>query len=116
MFKFLKAKPKTTADEKIEKIIKVLFPPLDLQSNADGTKFHIDYSVDSNLDAALNDLEEGHNDKVVHNTIRGVADRLIEVRRILEAYREIDKDAKYFIVDDFGSNNNEEIQATNGEY
>jgi hypothetical protein len=111
MFKFLKAKPKTTSDEKIEKIIEILFPPLELHRDKDGTKFHIDYSADTNLDAAISDLEDGHNDKTVHKTIRGVADRIIEVRRILEAYREIDSEAKYFIVDDLGVNNYEEIKA-----
>ncbi|CAB4162922.1 hypothetical protein UFOVP787_182 [uncultured Caudovirales phage] len=94
----------TPKDQKIEKIKKILFPPLDLheQFQEDGTKikFHIDYSVDSNLDAVLIDLQEGNNDAVVQKTISSVITRLNEVRRILEAYAELDKDAQYIIVDD----------------
>lgn len=97
-------KVETPNDQKIEKIKKILFPPLDLheQLQEDGTKikFHIDYSVDSNLDAALIDLQEGNNDAVVQKTISSVITRLNEVRRILEAYVELDKDAQYIIVDD----------------
>ena len=79
----IKKKINTPADKKIEEIIKILFPPLDIQEKMeqDGSsiKFHIDYSVDSNLDAALMDLQ---------------------VRRLLEAYAKLDEDAKYIIVDD----------------
>lgn len=94
----------TEDDQKIEQIKRILFPPLDLheQPQEDGStiKFHIDYSADSNLDAALIDLQEGNNDAVVQKTISSVIDRLNKVRRILDAYAEFDKDAQYIIVDD----------------
>lgn len=117
MFSFGKKQtlPKTTAEEKLEKVIQILFPPLVLREEGE-MKYHIDYSADSNLDAALVDLEEGHNDPVVHKTIRGVANRLVDVRRILEAYRLLDTDAKYLIVDDLGGEDVEEIEATNRTY
>ena len=105
-------KPKTTADVKIEQTIKLLFPPLELHIDKDGTKFHIDHSVDTNLEAALMDLEEGHNDVASQKTIRNVVDQIIKVRKLLEAYYEIDSEAKYFIAEDpEGSVNVEEIQA-----
>lgn len=97
-------KIETPADQKIEQIIKLLFPPLELKEQManDGSKikYHIDYSVDSNLDAVLMDLEEGHNDPVARKTISKVIERLNEARRLLEAYAQIDTDAKYIIVDD----------------
>jgi len=94
-----KSKPKTTADQKLEEIKKILFPPFSKQNNQD-IIFLVDYSADSNLQAAVGDLEEGHNDEIVQGTINKVIDRLIEVRKILKAYGEFDTDAKYIIVDD----------------
>jgi len=118
MFKIfaMKTKPKTTADEKIEQIINLLFPPLDLHTDKNGDKFHIDYSVDTNLEAALMDLEEGHNDAASQKTIRNCTDRIIKVRQILEAYREIHDEAKYFIADDLEENDVEKIQASESPY
>lgn len=100
MFKFFKAKPKTTADQKLEEIEKILFPPFKKETSND-VSFLVDYSVDSNLQAAVNDLEEGHNDDVVRGTVNKVIDRIVKVRAILNAYNEIDLDAKYIIVDDY---------------
>jgi len=100
----IEKKVETPADEKLEQLKKILFPPLELKEEMgnDGTKikFHIDYSVDSNLDAVLMDLEEGQNDPVARRTISKVVDRLNEARRLLEAYAELDHEAKYIIVDD----------------
>jgi hypothetical protein len=99
----IKRKPVTPAEEKIEQIKALLFPPLVLQQEMqnDGTtiKFHIDYSADSNLDAALMDLQEGYNDPAAHKTILDVIKRLNKLRKTLEAYAELDKDAKYILVE-----------------
>jgi len=112
MFKIFKMKPKTTADVKIEQVIQLLFPPLELHVDKDGNKFHIDRSIDTNLEAALTDLEMGHNDAASQKTIRSTVDQIIKVRKILEAYQEIDAEVKYFIAEDpEGSINVEEIQA-----
>ena len=99
----IKKKIETPADQKLEQIKNLLFPQLvtEEEINNDGTiiKFHVDYSVDSNLDAALIDLQEGHNDEVVQGTINEVVKKLIEVRRLLEAYAKMDPEAKYIIVE-----------------
>ena len=99
----IKRKINTPAEEKIEQIKSILFPPLKLEQEQqnDGSliKFHIDYSADSNLDAALLDLQEGYNDPAAHKTIDDVIKRLNRIRRLLEAYAELDKDAKYIIVE-----------------
>ena len=118
MLKFfaMKKKPVTPADEKIEQIIKLLFPPLELHTDKNGNKFHIDYSIDTNLEAALMDLEEGHNDAASQKTIRSATNRIIKVRQLLEAYSEIDAEAKYFIADDLEENDIEKIQASEGQY
>ena len=96
----------TPAEEKIEQIKSLLYPPLKLEEefDKDGTsmKYHIDFSADSNLDAVLMDLQEGYNDKVAHDTINDVINRLSQVRKLLEAYAQLDPDARYIIVDNFG--------------
>ena len=109
----IQKKIETPAELKLEQIKTLLFPPLELNEELsnDGSimKFHIDYSVDSNLDAALMDLQDGQNDEVTQGTINEVTKRLMQVRKLLEAYAQIDKDAKYIIVDNPKSQNIEDI-------
>lgn len=97
-------KPLTTAEQKLEEIKEILFPPLELHEEVtpegDMIKYHVDYSVDSNVDAALMDLYSGENDSVVQATLNKAVARLHRVRKLLEAYAVLDKDAKYIIVDD----------------
>ena len=99
----VKRKIQTPAEVQLEQIKSLLFPQLitEQELSNDGTivKFHVDYSVDSNLDAALIDLQEGHNDEVVQGTINEVVKKLIQVRRMLEAYAKMDPEAKYIIVE-----------------
>jgi DNA-binding transcriptional regulator GbsR (MarR family) len=107
----MKNKLQTPSDELLEQLKQILFPPLKLQTaNKDGKiiKYHIDYSVDSNLDAVLMDLQEGYNDQTAQKTINGVVNRLNKARKLLEAYAELDKDAEYIIVEDLEDNINAE--------
>lgn len=96
-------KPNTPADEKLDQIKQILFPPYKLEEDYDKDgklhKYQVDYSADMNLYAAIIDLEEGHNDKPVHNTVKDVHDRLLKVRDILEEYMQLSKDADYIIVE-----------------
>lgn len=96
-------KNNTPAEEKLEQIKNILFPPsrLNQEMDKDGNffKWQIDYSADMNLDAALTDLEEGVNDPAVHNTIKDISKRLYSVRQLLDAYMEIDPEAKYIMVE-----------------
>lgn len=96
-------RPLTTAEEKLEEIKQLLFPQLELHEeiteSGDIIKYHVDYSVDSNIDAALIDLYDGNNDSIVQSTLNKAVTRLNKARKILEAYASLDKDAKYIIVD-----------------
>jgi hypothetical protein len=94
----MKRKTIVVRPEELQRVTELLFPPLDTVER-DDMVFQVDYSVDSNLQSALYDLEEGNNDKVVQNTIRKAIDALIEVRKILQAYPELDERAQYVIVD-----------------
>lgn len=100
LFRIERKDPATEAELKLQQISNILFPPLHTQTTPDGAKYQVDYSVDSNLDAALIDLEDGNNDKVSQKTIRSVANKLFKVRKLLEAYSEIDPESKFLVVDD----------------
>lgn len=99
----IEKKPMSTAEQKLQEIRDILFPPLELNEelDKDGSiiKFHVDYSVDSNIDAALADLYDGNNDSIVQSTLNKANQRLNKVRQVLEAYPILDIDAKYIIVD-----------------
>jgi hypothetical protein len=119
MFKVMKRKPKTTAEQKLEEISQLLFPPFGKETLSNGDKVLIDYSIDSNLESVISDLEDGHNDEVSQKTIRLSIQRLIEARKILEAFGEIDTDAKYIIVDDLSRKEDpldEKVQTSQREH
>ena len=109
----IKKKINTPAELKLEQIKELLFPQLELNEEIsnDGSviKFHIDYSVDSNLEAALMDLQDGQNDEATQKTINDVIKRLIKVRKMLEAYAKFNAEAKYIIVDNPKENTIEDI-------
>lgn len=98
MFSIKKKAPPTPSDQKLEEIKNFLFPPLKLEEE-NGIKFHVDYSIDMNLEAALDELNDGTNDEVTRKTIRKVADQLFKLRQMLEAHMLLDDEAKYIIVD-----------------
>lgn len=103
-----KKKPKTTEQQKLDEIEKLLFPPYKLNKGSDGSVYQIDYSVDWNLEAAIIDLENGVNDKTTQNTIKYVVERLIKVRKIFNDREQVlDKNAQYFIVDDLSEEEDE---------
>ena len=93
----------TPAEDRLEQIKDILFPPskLNEEMDKDGSifKWQVDYSADMNLYAVTIDLQEGHNDKAVLNTINDIHDRLVKVRDILDQYMELNKEAEYIIVE-----------------
>ena len=96
-------KPNTPAEEKLEQIRQILFPPpkLEEEYSKDGElhKYQVDYSADMNLYAAIMDLENGHSDKPVQNTINDIHDRLIKIREILDEHMQLSKEADFIIVE-----------------
>jgi hypothetical protein len=115
MFSWLKKRDKTPDEIRLEKIKSILFPELETQETLDNQgklfKIQIDRAVDSNLDSALTDLQDGKNDKIVQDTIAIVMKQLFQVRHILEAYSNIDKDSKYIIVDNLDLGGLDDIEA-----
>lgn len=109
MLKWLRPKPVILRPEDMQQVVDILFPPLETREGKDGV-YQIDYSIDSNLQSALVDLQDGTNDKIVQDTIAKAIDALIKVRNILEVYPEIDERAKYIIVDT-PDQNKKEVEA-----
>ena len=98
MLKWMRRKTVVVRPEELQRIADILFPPLKTIEE-EGSVYQIDYSIDTNLDSALVDLRDGQNDKVVQDTIAKTIDALIEVRKILHAYPELDERSKYLIID-----------------
>jgi len=99
MFKIFGYKKKTPAEQRLAELTEILFPKPKVQVGADGSKYHIEYSLDYNLEGALTDLEMGHNDAVVQKTIREVVKSLGKARRLLQPREDVDEDITFFIVD-----------------
>jgi len=99
----IEKKPLSSAEEKLELIRNILFPPPKLDESYDESgkqhKWQVDYSADMNLYAASIDIQEGHADQAVLNTVNDVHDRLMKVRDILEEYMELSKEADYIVVE-----------------
>lgn len=98
MFSWFRKKSDVLTDDqrKLKEIISILFPPDDIKVEDDGTKYFVDYSLDSNLQGALSDLEDGVNDIITRNTVRHVVEQLYKVRDILEELRDIPPDTNFY--------------------
>ena len=110
----VKKKIETPAEQRLEDIKNILFPPSDTRQSVDKEtgekfKFLVDYSADMNLDSALYDIREGYADGPVQDTIKDISDRLFQVRQILEAEANVDHEARYIIVDNKKSDDLDEI-------
>ncbi len=94
--------PKVIREGELERIADLLYPEPE-EKIKDGLVIVVDRSIDSNLQAALLDLEDGTNDEVTRRTIRACVHKLFEVRDILEARYRINEKASYLMVDSPGS-------------
>lgn len=94
----------TPEQKKLQEIKDILFPPFQSKEIIDPetqekAKYQIDYSIDTNLDSVLSDMQSGIYDELSQKTINEAIKKLSKVRQILRAHYEIDKDAQYIIVD-----------------
>jgi hypothetical protein len=106
MFKIFRKKPETPSDILLEQIKNILFPPIETHIDKEGNKYHIDYSVDTNLDSVLIDLGEGYNDEVSQNTLKKINNRISEIRKLLDFQQQLEDDAKYVLADDLKETEN----------
>ncbi len=99
-----------TSDSDLEKINKIIFPPLELNERIDNTGkiivFHTDYCVDSALETVLNDLQDEHNDSKCQETLNSVIKRLLLVRKLLSIETNIHEEAEYIMVENLNLDQN----------
>lgn len=105
-------KKKKTVDENVtlKEIKKILFPSEDIRIEGEYT-FYTDFSLDSNLNAALVELEEGCNDEVVRQTIRHVRDELFKIRGIVNIAIEVPSNVNIYQVDNKYRDNTSHISS-----
>lgn len=65
---------------------------------ADGKFFHVDYSVDKNLEAVLWDLEEGVNNEVTRANVKYCLQQLQTARQYVNPKVEWDRRAEALVV------------------
>jgi len=110
MFKFLKRPAETIQDQRIEQISDILFPKLEVQMDSEGNEYHVDSSVDTNIDSIITDIEDGYVDSNTLNTLRNIYDKLSKIRRILDADQELDENIRYIMLDSRRNNSIENIK------
>lgn len=98
MFAKKPAEKLVVRDAVAQQLCDILFPKL-TEETKDGSTFVVDRSVDSNLYAALLDLEEDVNDETVRITLRSILNKLYKARDLLEANYVINSEASHIIVD-----------------
>jgi len=89
---------KIVRDEISQQLADLLFPELE-ETTVNEQTFLVDYSVDSNLESVLLDLEEGNNDGANHETLRQCIKKLQEARSLLESHQKLPSKSTYLIVD-----------------
>ena len=96
LFKNKKDDIPTDDQRKLKELMDILYPPEDIKVDENGTKYYIDYSLDSNLQTALSDLEDDINDEATRTTVRHVVGALFKIRDLLEEMRDIPNDVNYY--------------------
>ena len=84
------------AHKKLNVISDALFPKYDTKLDSSGVKYHIDSSVDMNLEAVISDIEDGYVDKNTVQTLKAIARKINEVRAVLDIMHEFDPEVNHF--------------------
>jgi len=82
---------------KLDALREILFPRLVTETRA-GETYHVDRSVDANLNAVLLDMQDGLVDDITENTVRDVMRALVKARDILVRESDIPEGATYLVV------------------
>jgi len=79
----------TIGVKELEQVRNLLFPEYKTEQLPTGELFHVDHSVDTNLEAVIYDLEDGTNDPTARKTLRAIADKLFKARELLYVQQEM---------------------------
>jgi len=98
MFNMFKRRESTESDIKLQKVIDLLFPQFETRITESGSKYAIDSSIDSNIDAVVTDLKDGYLDSICINTLEACAQKLARVREILNPGQTLRPDIEKYIL------------------
>ena len=93
--------------KELKEIRDLMFPDYKLEQLPTGEVFHVDMSVDTNLDSVIYELEDGTNDETTRKTLRSISDTLFKVRKILMVEQVMHPDVKHIV---FAQEENSEVQ------
>ena len=88
--------PRTYLQKKLNTISDSLFPKYETKRDSSGVKYHVDSSVDMNLEAVISDIEDGYVDKNTIQTLKAIAQKINEVRAVLDIMHELDPEVHHF--------------------
>lgn len=98
MFNMFKKREVTDSDHKLKQIVDLLFPQFEKKISQSGIKYAVDSSIDSNIDAVITDLQDGYLDNTCINTLEACAQRLAQVREILNPAQMLIPDIEKYIL------------------
>ena len=87
-----------SAIKQLDDIKQILFPAFETTTTDEGQIIQIDYSADSNLEAALSDIEDGYSDETVQQTIKNVIDRVYKIRKLMNVWQEIKAETQGIVI------------------
>ncbi len=90
---------KPISDENIEKAAGLLFPPLEDFESPTGEAFVVDRSIDTNLEAILQDIQDGQIDEVTVENLKACIATVITVRELFDIAESIKDQSHYLLVD-----------------
>lgn len=99
MFDWFSRKPKVVVmgNKELQMVRDILYPQFKLERLPNGEAFHIDQSVDTNLEAILGDLEDGINSDEARKSLRLIVKKLFRIRELLDPQQQIHPDVNHIV-------------------
>ena len=97
LFDYMLDKKKSRDKIILNEVVNMLFPPLEIHQG-DGKEYYVDYSIDANLIAVKQDIDDGAINEATKNSIKFCLDKLYEIRRYLNNYPELNRKIKYYVI------------------
>ena len=81
----------------LDQVVNMLFPSLEIHQG-DGKEYYVDYSIDANLIAVKQDIDDGVINDATKNSIKFCIDKLFEIRKYLNHFPEFTRTINYYVV------------------
>jgi hypothetical protein len=97
LFDYMLDKKKSRDKIILDKVLNLLFPPLEIHQE-DNKEYYVDFSVDANLLAVDQDIQDGVINEATKNSIKFSIDKLSEIRELLNYYPQFSRTINYYVV------------------